>query len=375
MALKLAIAGGGTGGHVTPALALGEAITQRGDAALFIGSDQGIETRLVPEAGFDLIALPSRQVMGRGLLGRLLGVLAILRAVGGALRALREFGADGVISLGGYAAMPASLAALLRGTPLFLVTPDAIPGRVARLSARFSRIVFAGFEPARPGESKEKSEESTEARVRCFGVPLRRALVTAFRDHPLRRKPEPPFRVLIFGGSQGARQINEAMIAAVPRLNELSIRIVHQSGSADRSRVAAAYADHGIDATVLDFEPDMPARYRWADIAICRAGALTVAELALAGLPAVLIPYPFAADDHQRANARELELAGAAVLLQSLGRTGERAELLYEALAKLLASPENLVLMGAAALKRARPDAALRIVDECADALRGGSRS
>ncbi len=373
MALNFAIAGGGTGGHVTPALALAEAISQRGDQALFIGSDQGVETRWVPEAGFDLVALPSRQVLGRGWLGRLLGVLAILGAVRGARRALREFGADGVISVGGYAAMPASIAAILCRTPLFLVTVDAIPGRVARLSMRFSRIVFSGFEST---ESTESTESATaEKRVRCLGVPLRRALIDQFRDAPLRRKPEAPFRVLVFGGSRGARQINEAMMAALPQLKNLSIQIVHQTGAADRERVASAYADHDIHATVLDFEPDMPSRYRWADLAICRAGALTVAELALSGLPALLIPYPFAADDHQSANARELELAGAAQVLQSLGLAGERAELLHQALARLLATPETLVAMSAAALKRARPDAAQRIVDECAEELRGGSRS
>lgn len=370
MALKFAIAGGGTGGHVTPALALAEAISQRGDQALFIGSDQGVETRWVPEAGYQLVALPSRQVRGQGWVGRVSGVLAILGAVRGARRALREFEADAVISVGGYAAMPASIAALLRGTPLFLVTLDAIPGRVARLSARFSRIVFSGFEA-----SALATAEGGKPRVRCLGVPLRRALVSLFEDAPPRRKPEAPFRVLVFGGSRGARQINEAVIAALPQLKELPLQIVHQCGSADRDRVAAAYASHQMDATVLDFEPDMPSRYRWADLAVCRAGALTVAELALSGLPALLIPYPFAADDHQSANAKELELAGAAQVLQNLGLAGERAELLPQALARLLATPETLVAMSVAALKRARPDAALRIVDECAAELCGACSS
>ena len=366
MALKFAIAGGGTGGHVTPALALGEALSQRGDQALFIGSDQGIETRLVPEAGFELVALPSRQVMGRGVLGRVLGVFAILRAVGGARRSLREFGADAVISVGGYAAMPASIAAVMSRKPLFLVAPDAVPGRVARLSARFARIVFTGFEAARQHLGTAGSREDG---VRCLGVPLRRALTDEFRDEGPRRTPAAPFRLLVFGGSRGARQINEAMMAALPQLKELSIEVVHQSGADDRDRVAAAYVEHGVRATVVAFESNMPARYRWADLAICRAGALTVAELTLAGLPAVVIPYPFAADDHQTANARELELAGAAQLLQSLGLAGEHAELLFEAIATLLASPQTLVAMSAAALKRARPDAARRIVDECAHSL------
>ena len=381
MALKFAIAGGGTGGHVTPALALGEAISQRGDEVVFIGSDQGIETRLVPDAGFELVALRSRQVMGRGFFGRAMGILAILAAVRGAHRALRDFGADGVISVGGYAAMPASIAAVMRRTPLFLVTLDAIPGRVARLSARYARIVFSGFDRMRCDESPDGSPDTSSdgpahapakgrsGNSRCFGVPLRRALTQAFANAPTRRKPEPPFRVLVFGGSQGARQINEAMMAALPLLKELPLEIVHQSGTADRERVASAYALHGVDATVLDFEPDMPSRYLWADIAICRAGALTVAELALAGLPALLIPYPFASDDHQSANAEELAKVGAAQRIQGLGQAGEHAEVLYEALAKLLARPETLLVMSAAARGRARPDAALAIVDECAKAL------
>jgi UDP-N-acetylglucosamine--N-acetylmuramyl-(pentapeptide) pyrophosphoryl-undecaprenol N-acetylglucosamine transferase len=150
---------------------------------------------------------------------------------------------------------------------------------------------------------------------------------------------------------------------------------VHQTGSDDRERVAAAYAEHGMQVTVVDFESNMPTRYHWADLAICRAGSQTLAELALASLPALLIPYPFAADDHQTVNAREVEVAGAARLLQGLGLAGERAELLFEAIASLVASPEALVAMSAAAQKRARPDAAQQIVDECARSLgaSGGS--
>ena len=170
MATRWVIAGGGTGGHVTMALALGEAIRERGEAVLFLGTQHGLEARLVPEAGFDLEQLPSRQVMGRSVLGRLRGGLSILRSVVPARRALRRFGADAVVSVGGYAAMPVAIAARLGGVPLFVVEPNAIPGRVNRLTARFARCAFVGFESTR-----SHLHAGTESI--CVGVPLRRALI------------------------------------------------------------------------------------------------------------------------------------------------------------------------------------------------------
>jgi len=356
MALRWAIAGGGTGGHVTPALALGEAIRERGDEVLFIGSDRGLEARLVPQAGFSLVALRSRQVMGRGALGRAAGGAALLLATLPALAALRRFRTDLVISVGGYASLPAALAARLLRRPLVLVEPNAVPGRVNRLCARAAKLVFTGFEsagfPALPRD-----------RVRCVGIPLRRSLVEAFRTPRPPAAEARPLRLLVFGGSQGARQINEAMIDALPGLSEIGIEVFHQTGEADRERVADAYAKSGIGAVVAAFEPDMPARYLWADVALCRAGALTVAELALAGLPSLLVPYPHAADDHQRANARELENAGAARCLDAGTLSGEQ---LARELLAMAQQPRALAEMAEAARRRARPDAAQEIVSQCA---------
>jgi len=366
MSAGVVIAGGGTGGHVTPALALGEAFRERGDRVLFIGSDRGLEARLVPEAGFRLEALGSRQVMGRGVAGRLRGGLAILVAARRARRALRDFGADLVVSVGGYAAMPAVLAAWTRRTPLCLVEPNAVPGRVNRLAARGARRVFVGFEAA--GRRLDPSfRAGAPGKVRCTGVPLRAALVEACRGAS-RRRPEPPFRLLVFGGSQGARQINQALVEALPRLADLPLEVFHQTGEAERERVEDAYRAAGVRACVAAFEPDMPRRYRWADLALCRAGALTVAELALAGLPALLVPYPYAADDHQSANARELERAGAARCLDAHRLDGAA---LADALRGLLERPEALAAMGEAAARLGRPDAAARVVDECLAVLAG----
>jgi UDP-N-acetylglucosamine--N-acetylmuramyl-(pentapeptide) pyrophosphoryl-undecaprenol N-acetylglucosamine transferase len=317
MVRRWVIAGGGTGGHVTPALALGEALRERGDEVLFIGSARGLESRLVPDAGFDLEVLPSEQFMGRNLLGRIRGAISILWSVGRACAALRRFQAEAVISVGGYAAMPAALAARLTRRPLFLVEPNAIPGRVNRLTARFARAVFVGFESTR-GHLPDRTESI------CVGVPLRRALYRAFANHREKGVPSTPLRIFVFGGSQGARQLNENVPEALSRLRKKSVEIFHQSGEADRAAVETRYAELGLPAEVVAFEHDMPKRYEWADLAICRAGALTVAELALAGMPALLVPYPFAADDHQSANARALEESGAARRLDArpLDRNG-----------------------------------------------------
>ncbi|MCZ6464950.1 MAG: undecaprenyldiphospho-muramoylpentapeptide beta-N-acetylglucosaminyltransferase [Proteobacteria bacterium] len=357
MTLRWVIAGGGTGGHVTPALALGEAIRERGDEVLFMGSDRGLEARLLPQAGFDWVALGSRQVMGRGVLGRTAGVCSILAATLRAHRELRRFAADRLISVGGYASMPAVLASVFSRVPLALLEPNAVPGRSSRIAARLAKRVFVGFRVTadRLGVRPD--------RVRCFGVPLRQSLVAAFGGAEPRREPAPPFHLLVFGGSQGARQINEAVMDALPRLADAPIEVFHQAGDADRERVAAAYAKSGVTAEVVAFEPNMPARYRWADLALCRAGGLTVAELALAGLPALLVPYPHAADDHQAANAHELEVAGAARMLNS---RSFNADALAAALLPLLETPEELARMGAAAGRLSRPEAARHIVDECA---------
>jgi UDP-N-acetylglucosamine--N-acetylmuramyl-(pentapeptide) pyrophosphoryl-undecaprenol N-acetylglucosamine transferase len=363
MARRWVIAGGGTGGHVTPALALGEAIAERGDAVLFIGSARGLESRLVPAAGFPIELLPSEQVMGRSLWGRLRGALSILRSVGAARRAMREFGTDVVLSVGGYAAMPSAIAAWTLRRPLFLVEPNAIPGRVNRLTARFARSVFVGFESA--GRHLPPGRETL-----CVGVPLRRALEGAFGESGPQRAPGRPLRVLVFGGSQGARQLNEHVPEALARLGAEAVEVFHQTGEADREAVERRYAEAGLRATVVAFEPDMPARYRWADLAICRAGALTVAELALAGMPALLVPYPFAADDHQAANARALEAAGAARCLEARPLD---VEALATAVAELVADPERLVAMREAARGLARPRAARRIVELCLERLDGNA--
>jgi UDP-N-acetylglucosamine--N-acetylmuramyl-(pentapeptide) pyrophosphoryl-undecaprenol N-acetylglucosamine transferase len=365
--LRWIVAGGGTGGHVTPALALAERIASRGDSVLFMGSERGLEARLVPESGFELVALPAQQVMGRSLLGRLAAAFALLRAGVTAWRRLGEFRSDIVISVGGYASVPAVGAAWLRRIPVVLVEPNAVPGRANRAAARAARRVFVQFEAAAEVFARSIDRD----RIRAPGIPLRAQLVATFAANPQRRTPAPPFRLLVFGGSQGARQINEAMIEAAPALAAAGLAIFHQTGAADRERVTDAYAKAGIAADVVEFERDMPSRYAWADLALCRSGALTVAELSLAALPAIFVPYPYAADDHQAANARALAAAGAARVLDAGSLSGDR---LVAELRDLVADPAQLDSMSAAAAQLARPDAAEQIIDDCAALLAAAGR-
>ena len=359
------IAGGGTGGHVTLALALGEEIVRRGEQVLFIGTDRGFEAKLVPQAGFDLVLLPARQVMGRNLIGSALGALSLVTSALPAARTLRRVRADAVLSVGGYAAMPAILAAAALRIPIALLEPNAIPGRVNRLAARLARDVFVGF------EATKSHLGSAASRAECVGIPLRRGLIERFAGAGTRRKPASPFRILVFGGSQGARQINDAMIAALPELSPLPIEIFHQTGENDRERVEAAYREAGVRAQVVAFEPNMPERYGWADIAICRSGAITVGELALAGLPSILIPYPYAADDHQAANAAALEAAGAAIRIDSRDLD---PEVIVDALCKWFEAPERLGAMSEAAFGLARPNAAAAVIDACSERLEASAR-
>ncbi len=360
------VAGGGSGGHVTPALALAERIAALGDRVVVIGGRRGLETRLVPQAGFELVALPARPVMGRGAAGRLLALPAIAAACASAWSTLGRLRAGVVISVGGYASVPAVVAAAARGLPIALVEPNAVPGRANRATARRAQVCFAGFEAT----ARALAPAARGRRVVVSGVPLRRSLVAAFADAPARRIPAPPYRLLVFGGSQGAHQINEAMLEVARGLDPREIEIFHQTGAADRERVATAYVQAGIRAEVVDFEPDMPRRYQWADLALCRSGALTVAELAMAGLPALLVPFPLAADDHQLANARELAEAGAARVIEA--RPLAPSDLAH-ALASAFEKPTELVAMAQAAGRLARPDAAERIVDECAGLFGAGS--
>lgn len=357
------LAGGGTGGHVTMALALAETIAETGDTLLFLGTSDGLEATLVPEAGFELETIPARPVMGQKRLAGARALVGLLRSTRRALVIFTRVRPQIVVSLGGYVAVPAVLAAALRRIPVAVVEPNAIAGRANRLTGRVARRIFVGFE--------RTAAAFASGRVRVSGVPLRKALVRAFASPTPRRSEVIPFRLLVFGGSQGARQINDAMIDALADLDSGRFEIVHQTGVADRDRVAESYARAGFRAEVIDFQSTLWHRYAWADLAVCRSGAISVAELCVAGLPALLVPYPYAADDHQAANALELAEAGAARVLDPRAFDGK---VLAKAVISLLEDPEALAEMRERAATQGRPDASCSIVAECRALLDASSR-
>ncbi len=350
------VAGGGTGGHVTMALALAESFQAAGDEVLLLGSERDVEQRMLADVEFERLTLPARQVMGQRRLAAARAVIGLAGPAWRARRLLRERRVDLVVSVGGYAAMPAVLAARTRRTPLVLVEPNAIPGRTNRLAAARARRVFVGFEAA-----AARFPARVRKRVRVTGIPLRPGRTHALIAHE-RRHPTPPLRILVTGGSQGAHQLNELMQGALSSIDPARIEVVHQTGSDDLEAVRGAYAAAGIHAEVVGFDPALAEKLAWADLVVARAGALTVAELMVAGMPSILVPYPYAADDHQTANARSLREAGAAVVLDphDLG-----VPEFTKTLDALVSDPERLVAMGLAARRLASPDASERIVAEC----------
>ena len=357
MALGIVLAGGGTGGHIFPALALAKTIREHAPGARvsFIGSDRGLEGRYVPAAGFELDRVASAQVSGKSWRAAAWGVAAAAaRGTLQARRLLRARGADLVIGVGGYASVPAVAAALSMRLPTALVEPNARAGRANRLLGRFARAVFVQFEGARSAFPRE--------RVHLTGYPVRAFPETRTRPADGR------VRLLVSGGSQGARAINRAVCSLLPELAGGDVEISHQSGQADFEWVQRAYSEAGVSAHVAPFFDDLPARLAASDVLVARAGAATVAELCRVGVAAILVPYPHAADDHQMHNARELERDGACELIPN----HELERRLGPALAQLLDDPAKRARLACGAAGRARPQAALDIWERCCALAEGG---
>jgi len=344
------IAGGGTGGHVFPALAVAEELRRRDarNEVLFVGTEQGLEARLVPAAGYPLRTLPASGLKGVSVGAKLKSLSLLPGSLHRSRRLLREFQPDVVFGVGGYASGATMLAAALSGRPTVLFEPNAEPGLANRLLAPFVRAAAVTHEQAAARFGRKAMVTGSPVRAEFFQAEA--------REH------KPPFTLLIFGGSRGALAINRAVVDALDALakSELALRFVHQTGERDHTSVRMAYARRGINAEVMPFIDDMPARLAAADLVICRAGASSVAELCAAGRAAILVPFPQATDQHQLRNAEALVSTGAARLLEQSLLTGER---LAAEVVELLRQPERLAAIGAAARKLARPDAAARIAD------------
>jgi len=354
--MRAILAGGGTGGHVIPAIAIAQELQKRYRAeVLFIGTARGIENRLVPAAGFPLRLVQVGALNKVSLKTRLKTLFDLPRAVWDARGMLAEFRPDVVIGVGGYASGPAMLAAVLKQIPTLAFEPNVVPGFANRIVARMVSAAAVHFEETVP----------YFPHAVVTGVPVREAFFEIAGKPTAGDRPT----LLVFGGSQGASAINQAMIQCLPALVRQvpNIHIIHQTGERDCDAAQAAYRKAGSSAEVYPFIADMPAFFARADLILCRSGASTVAEITAAGKAAVFVPFPRAADDHQRVNAQALERAGAAVVVEE---TKLERVWLADTIAALLGDPVRLQRMSQAARRLAHPDAA-RDIAEMAAGLAG----
>jgi len=353
--VRLIIAGGGTGGHLYPGIAVADEVRAAGGEVMFVGTTRGIEARVVPAAGYPLELLEVSGLKRMGLIRTLQGLGRVPVALAKSLSIVRRFKPDVVLGVGGYASGPMVLAAALARYPTAIQEQNSVPGFTNRTLGRFVRAVFVAFEAARPFFPAGK--------VALVGNPVRRKFVDSARG----QGALPAGSVLVVGGSQGARAVNDLVIGAVELLAARGALppLVHQTGAADADRCLERYRALGLGerVSVRPFIDDMAGALAAAGVVIGRAGALTLAELAIVGRPAILIPLPTAADDHQSKNAAEFAQAGAAVVLEQNTATGAS---LAELLSGLLADQPRREKMAAAMRTLGRPGAAGEVVQRLA---------
>ena len=349
------IMAGGTGGHIFPGLAVAEVLRRQNVPVRWLGAEGGMETRTVPDAGIDLDLVAITGLRGKGLMRWIRMPLMLLRAVWQARRLLEANRPGCAVSFGGYAAAPGGIAAWTKGIPVLVHEQNKIPGLTNRLLARFSRRILQGF----PGTFPEKMSPIDS------GNPVRREVAALPEPETRFAGRSGPVRVLVTGGSQGARVLNLVVPAAMQLLPSFpAIEIRHQAGARRVDEALDAYAAAGVDAEVQPFINDMAEAYAWADLVICRSGALTVAELAAAGVASVLVPFAHAVDDHQTRNAEYLSFANAAIILPQASLDPQS---LATALKPLLSDRGVLLSMANAARQLALPDAAEKVVEACSE--------
>lgn len=351
MAMRIIIAAGGTGGHIYPGIAVANEVMRRDSESevLFVGTARGLETRIVPESGFQLALIRSAGLKNVGLLGKIRGGLLLPTSFAEAWKVIRDFKPDVVVGAGGYVSGPVVLTAHFMGRRTMVMDSNALPGFTNRQLARFVDRAALTFDEAAAYFGKKAVVTGNPVRSEFFEVKHRNAVK--------------PLNILVFGGSQGSRAINNAVTSSLPILRERSVEaaFVHQTGDADLADVATAYTEAGIaDADVRPYITNMVEAFDKADLIICRAGATTCAEVAAAGKAAIMIPLPTAADDHQRRNAEALERQGAARMVLQDDLSGESLASVIE---EFDADPSKIDKMAIEARKMARSDAAEAAVD------------
>ncbi len=351
------IVAGGTGGHIYPALAVAACLHERKVETVWLGSSAGMETRIVPRAGLRLFTIAVSGVRGRGVLRWLSAPFVVGFALLQALVAVIRIRPQVVLGMGGFASGPGGLAAWLCRRPLVVHEQNAIPGLTNKLLSRLATTVFQAF----PGSFPESRG------ARTVGNPVR-AEIIALAPPAERGVAAGPLRVLVVGGSRGARALNETLPAAVRALHAADVSVWHQCGDGNAAQTEAAYRGVDADVRVSEFIDDMAAAYTWASVVVCRSGALTVSELAAAGVASILVPFPYAVDDHQTANARFLVDADAALLVPEGADFHER---LVAALTQLETDRGRAAELAEHARALAIPDAATNVAARCVELLHG----
>ena len=358
--LRIVIAGGGTGGHLFPGIAIAQEFETRNPASkiIFVSTGNPLERSVLSKTGYPLQTVTVAGIKGRGLWNQIKSVAKIPKGILEANRILKNFSPDLTVGLGSYSAGPVVFAAWLRRIPIAVHEQNILPGITNRILSRFANRVYISFENTRSHMDPRK--------VRWTGNPVRQDILdSTHRSKDIRKNESDakPFTVLIIGGSQGAHKINMAVIEALDHLRHLKhLHFVHQTGQADELLVREAYRQSKVSGTVQAFFDNMAEQYGRADLIICRAGATTVAEITALGKPAIFIPFPFAADNHQVLNAGSLSDEGAAEMLIEKDLNGK---VLSEKLNNYAAHPAELQNMSARAKQLGKPDAAKNIVDDC----------
>jgi UDP-N-acetylglucosamine--N-acetylmuramyl-(pentapeptide) pyrophosphoryl-undecaprenol N-acetylglucosamine transferase len=347
--MKFVMAGGGTGGHVIPALAVAQELRSRGHQPVFFGTRQGYEGRLVPAAGLPIEWIEVGGLNRVSLSQKLRALLLLPRSVLQVWQWIRREHPGAVFSMGGYVAGPVVIAAILRDVPIVAMEPNAVPGMTNRKAARWTARALVNFE--------ETAAWFPPGRTEVTGVPVRQEF---FRIAA--RKPGETFTLLVTGGSQGSRTLNQAGRDSWPLFAKsgVPIRIVHQAGRGNAAPLAEAFARTELPGEVVEFIADMPAAFAQADLVVCRAGASTVSELAAAGRASLLVPFPYAADDHQQRNAEAMARAGAARVVPDSEMSGRR---MFDEVIALYSARDRLAAMARNAREMAKPRAAERAAD------------
>lgn len=358
--LKVVIAGGGTGGHLFPALALAEEFKARDPSieVIFAGSERGLEAEVIPKQGYSLVVFDVEGVKRKGLAQKLRAIYKAFRATFKAIGKLREIRPGLVIGSGAYSSGPVVLAAKLLGIRTAILEQNAVPGLTNKLLGKLADRVYIAFE--------EAAEFFPKRRTVLLGNPLRREI--AGLKETGTRKPGSKFKVLVFGGSQGATAINSAFLDAAEYLTDIwgTFNVIHQTGKEGYEMAESAYKRKDLKVEVSSFIDDMSVAYDGCDLVVCRAGATTIAEITALGLPAILVPYPFATDNHQEMNARSVEKRGAAVVIGQEDLTGSA---LAAVIRKLYEDKSGLDRMREASKEIGKPHATHDVADDCFDLL------